>query len=91
MLFGHALVQDEQGKKELWWRKITALVQGRPKPRAELVASLDANGRVGSISSFAVGAVEPQEEDAGGELLHDFLGKCDLMAANTFDGTKRRM
>ena len=35
-----------------------------------------------------MGAVEPQE--AGGELLHDFLGKCDLLAANTFDGTGRR-
>ena len=90
ILVGHALVQDEQGKQELWWRKITALVQWRPQPGAELVALLDANGRVGSISSFAVGAVEPHEEDAGGEMLHDFLGKCDLMAANTFDGTGRR-
>ena len=65
-------------------------VQGRPQPRAELVALIDANGRVGSIASQAVGPVEPQEEDAGGELLHDFLGKCGLLAANTFDGTGRR-
>ena len=76
-------VQDEQGKQEMWWRGITAMVQGRPQPRADLVALLDANGRVGSISSLAVGAVGPQEEDAEGEMLHDFLGKCDLMAANT--------
>ena len=89
ILVGHAPVQDEQGKQDMWWREITAMVQGRPQPRADLVALLDANGRVGSISSLAVGAVEPQE-DAGGELLHDFLGKCDLVAANTFDGTGRR-
>ena len=27
------------------------------------------------------GVVEPQEEDAGRELLHDFLRKCELMLA----------
>ena len=85
---GHAPVQDEQGKQEMWRREITAMAQGRPQPRADLVALLDANGRVGSISSVAVGAVEPQEED-GRELLHDFIRKCDVMGANTFDGTGR--
>ena len=53
-----------------------------------LAALLDANGRVGSIPSPAVEVIDPQEEDAGGELLHDFLGKSDLVAANTFDGTR---
>ena len=67
-----------------------ATVQWRPQPRAELVALIDANGRVGLIASPAVGSVEPQEEDAGGELMHDILGKCELLAANTFDGTGRR-
>ena len=56
------------------------MIQGRPLPRAEPVALIDANGRVG-IASQAVRPVEPQEEDAGGELLHDFLGKCGLLAA----------
>ena len=90
ILVGHAPVQDEQGKQDMWWREIIAMIQGRTQPRADLVALLDANGRVGSISSLGVGAVEPQEEDAGEELLHDFLGKCDLVAANTLDGTGRR-
>ena len=62
------------------------MVQGRPQPRAELVALIDAKGRVGSIASSALGAVEPQEKDAGGELLHDFLCKCELMAANRRPG-----
>ena len=87
---GHAPVQDEHGRQEKWWQEVTAMIQGRPQPRAELVALIDANGRVGSIASQAVGHVEPLVEDAGGELLHDFLGKCGLLAANTFDGTGRR-
>ena len=90
ILVGHAPVQDEQGKQEMWWREITAMVQGRSQPRTDLVALFDPTHKVGSISSLSVGAIEPQEKDAGGELLHDFLGKCDLMAANTFDGTGRR-
>ena len=75
---GHAPVQDEQGKQDMWWREITAMVQGRPQPRADLVALLDADGWVSSISSLAVGAVEPQEEDAGGELLHEVPGQVRL-------------
>ena len=89
-MVGHAPVQDEHGRQEKWWKEITAMIQWRPQPRAELVALIDANGRVDSIASQAVGPVEPQEEDAGRELLHDFLGKCGLLAANTFDGTGRR-
>ena len=34
--------------------RITAMVQGRHQPRAELVALIDANGWVASISSFEV-------------------------------------
>ena len=61
-----------------------------PTAKSRAGCLIDANGRVGSIASQSVGPVEPQEEDAGGELLHDFLGKCGLLAANTFDGTGRR-
>ena len=83
-------MQDEHRRQEKWWQEITAMTQGRPQPTAELLALIDANCRVGSIASQAVGPVEQQGEDAGGELLQDFLGKCGLLAANTFDGTGRR-
>ena len=71
-------------------RRRRVMVRRCPQPSAELVVLLDANGRIGSILSPAVGESEPQEEDAGGELLHDFLCKCELAAANTFDGTGLR-
>ena len=65
VLIGHTPVQGEHGRQEKWWQEITAMIQGRPQPRAELVALIDASGRVGPIASQAVGPVEPQEEDAG--------------------------
>ena len=55
VLVGHAPVQDEHERQEKWWQEITAMIQGRPQPRAELVALIDANGRVGSIASQAAG------------------------------------
>ena len=77
-------MQDEKGKQEMWWRRSLKWYKGSPsQEQIWLPCSTP-------ISSLAVGAVEPQEEDAGGELLHDFLDKCDLMGANTFDGTGRR-
>ena len=72
------------GRRSLQWYRRA------PSQEQSWLPLIDANGGVGSIASSAVGAVEPQEEDAGGELLHDFLGKCDLLAADTFDGTGRR-
>ena len=42
-------MQDEHGLQEKWWQEVTAMIQRRPQPRAELVALIDASGRVGSL------------------------------------------
>ena len=62
--------------REEWWRSLTDRLAGQP----DLVILADANARLGSVASDAVGCGGfRQEEDANGELFHRTLlalGSC---------------
>ena len=73
------------------WTFRTCACEGRAGQARDVVAGDHCNcTRTVRLARFHLLRSGPLEEDAGGELVHDFLDKCDLMAANTFDDSGRR-
>ena len=73
---GHPLEE-----REAWWDDLVKVLAGQP----DLVLMVDANGRLGSVCSEAVGQGGfRQEEDASGALFHRSLLELGLRATSTW-------
>jgi len=59
---------------------------GRTSPDAPVLVGLDANGRVGSQPSDAVGTVAPRKEDDNGMRMRSWMEAHTLAAYNTMVG-----
>ena len=71
-----------------WWG-VTGKVLRAAVSRAAgaaLVLYIDANGRLGSVTSPAIGPCEAQEEDYNGGRLHELALEHDLFVPATFMG-----
>ncbi|CAK0840521.1 unnamed protein product, partial [Prorocentrum cordatum] len=83
ILVAHALHNGDEytsQQRKQWWRDLIGICH---KWKVQL-AFLDANARLGSIVSEAVGSEGfRQDEDESGGLLHDMLLETGLAAANT--------
>ena len=56
-----------------WWQQLHARTASFIKPSEHLVLFLDANARVGSINSEAIGPSGSEKQTSNGSLLHTFL------------------
>ena len=72
---------------EQWWLTLSQTIPARFSqwPRILLV---DANARLGSFPSRAVGSHHEDDQDTGGEFFHDFLIKNNQWVPATFPGTQ---
>ena len=68
-----------------WWEKLDAQVPHRLRQWPQILL-VDANARVGSQPSSAVGPHQADEQDIGGEEFHGYLLSHQLWAPATFDG-----
>ncbi|CAK0838321.1 unnamed protein product [Prorocentrum cordatum] len=71
----------DTGALQRWWEETTAIAQRMSVD----VVSVDANARVGSISSTAVGnGGWMEEENVSGTCFHQFMCELGLVAPSTF-------
>ena len=85
VMVGHA-PDSGHGKPAIaeWWKGIATLLKSRKDPQVPVLALFDANARLGSITSKAVGDHMYAQQDFPGECMHDFLLDCKLAAPSTF-------
>ena len=72
-----------EAEKVQWWRKLE-VAEAQRHSRAPLVVLIDANGRLGSQASAAVGQEEPDQESSNGSHFHELAFKWDGVIVNTF-------
>eukprot|EP00959_Pyramimonas_sp_CCMP1952_P093258 1952219-Pyramimonas_sp.AAC.1 len=60
-----------------WWNTTTRLVRTLKGDSKLLLTCLDANARMGSVTSQSVGAVDAECQNEAGECFHDFLQATD--------------
>ena len=77
--------QDVKGEVAAFWRQRASEIARIPG-RLPLILLTDANGRVGSNVSPAVGQLDAEEENPAGGALHDFLLSHNLCIPATFAG-----
>ena len=75
--------KDEGGIVTRFWRERSAEIAKIPGA-PPLIVLTDANGRLGTQVSPAVGPVDAEEETAAGGAFHDFLLRHHLCAPATF-------
>ena len=71
---------------EAWWNELGAVVRARRSP-APLVCLVDANAKVGSVMSSAVGDRSPEEQNETGQVFHSYLLEHDMCLPSTFGDT----
>ena len=81
-IVGHVPCADELAAQS-WWHDTSILLPSsyRSWPRIMLV---DANGKVGSLTSKAIGDHHPCEENTHGALMHQWLVDHHMFAPQTF-------
>ena len=83
----HSLVgpkEHELEKASRAWADLQGVVDRRPQPHYPLVSLADANGRLGSVTSQAVGSRGKEEETFNGSEYRRFLEQNNLFAPATF-------
>ena len=77
----HSMRPSEE--REAWWHDSERLVRALIKPDDDLVLLVDANARVGSVVSSAVGPCGAERESHNGILFREFLQAWDLVLPAT--------
>ena len=78
----HAPVEGSEGA-ELWWGESFTVAKLLPAPTS-LLCLVDANARVGSLISEAIGDDHHEEETVNGALFHAWLLRLRICAFSTF-------
>eukprot|EP00438_Fugacium_kawagutii_P025083 Skav202489 [mRNA] locus=scaffold1531:74727:80399:- [translate_table: standard] len=65
-----------------WWRSFSSVIGHLRSPR---VVMIDANARVGSEESDAIGPLHAETQNIPGTALHELLESSGMMAPQTFD------
>ena len=78
----HAPVDGDPAAED-WWES-TRQVAKRLRCDAPSVGLVDANARLGSELSEAVGGVHPETENSNGAMFHELLVEMGWAACNTF-------
>lgn len=82
----HAPCSDDESEMARWWARTSDAIS--PSYNSwTWVMLCDANGRVGSIPSRAIGSFGADEENMRGALFHDWMAQHCLYAPQTFSTT----
>ena len=82
---GHAPTSDREAGVIRAWRQTLALDLGHVvKATDYVVCMLDANAKVGSVTSHAIGEHCPDQQSIGGQEMHAFLIQFGLALPATF-------
>ena len=76
-------VANELVRKQ-WWEELSQIVLGMAPRSGQVWLLIDANGRLGSHTSVAVGSCHAQTQNGNGKALHSLLLEAGLFATNTF-------
>ena len=76
----------DQAEIQGWWRRSAALIRSACQVSLPLVVLCDANARVGSVASLAVGDQAADWEDTAGAELHATPLEWDLCLPTTLPG-----
>ena len=69
---------------KVWWRTTTQLMLQHKGGAEAFITCIDANARLGSVTSTAVGDVCAEQQKEAGARFHDFLQETDQWAPSTF-------
>ena len=78
----HAPSSGQQDELRQWWSEVDQHL--RPLHSLPVFVLMDANSRVGSITSQSIGDCHPVQENIGGHELHHWLMRHDLWLPSTF-------
>ena len=67
-----------------WWKKLDGVLEVCHTRDRPLLCLVDANARLGTVTSESVGAFWHQRQDKAGSLFHDMLRKYKLRVPQTF-------
>ena len=73
-------------QRQHWWDKLEAALADARDPSAPLDLLIDANARLGSECSEAIGAHHAQREDYAGQRLRVIADRCHLLLPQTWEG-----
>ena len=76
-------VANELVRKQ-WWEELSQNVLGMAPRSGQVWLLMDANGRLGSHTSAAVGSCHAQTQNGNGKALHSLMLEAGLYATNTF-------
>ena len=84
ILVAHAPNNVDEDTLRTWWRHCSAAIS--PGLREwPILALLDANARVGSMTSTSIGSFQAQEENIPGTIWHEWLLQEGLTVPQTFE------
>jgi len=82
VVVAHARGKATADVRKAWWSRLTDVIRGA---RSEVLLLIDANARVGSVTSDSIGPGGfPQQQDDNGELFHQLLSESSLLLPATF-------
>ena len=70
--------------RKQWCEELSQIVLGMALRSGQVWLLIDANGRLGSHTSAAVGSCHAQTQNGNGKALHSLLMEAGLYATNTF-------
>ena len=79
-----------QAKDEVvanWWTDLHGAIPAKYRQWSR-IALLDANARLGSIPTRAVGSFSADEQDSHGEYMHSYILDNELWIPSTFEGVQ---
>ena len=86
LLVLHAPCDDDESVLHAWWKQTSSLIPSSFASWSWLVMT-DANSRVGTVRSQAVGPEGAEHENLRGSLFHEWLLQHNLWLPQTFDST----
>ena len=76
-------VANELIRKQ-WWKELSQIVLNMAPRSRQVWLLIDANAKLGSHTSAAVGSCHAQTQNGNGKALHSLLLQAGLFATNTF-------
>ena len=70
-----------------WWREFPAKVSAANPDKLPIILLTDANAKVGSTTSQAIGPEGAEQQNEMGEAFHEALLQLNMAAVNTFSET----
>ena len=85
LLVAHAPTVDKEEELENWWKKVAGEL--KHCPQWPVIGLIDANSRVGSITSRSVGDFGMSKENLAGGWCHEWLLQHEFWLPSTFADT----